>query len=420
MEKLAFTGFESRSESRKTMRPNTFGFTTMQASVGRGQTVPIQLNKVAVRVLPTKHNPLLMPEGSRTLSLKGWFTWRVLQYFMLCVGMVTVALLLIRPDLGIPLMWNVLIPAAPALVTIAPGLWRNICPMATMHQLPKHLGISQYRKMPEWMAAGFGLIGVIGLFILVPFRQLGMDTTGPMTAVMLILAAATAWTMGALFEARCGWCNTLCPIHPVEKLYGTVPAMTFKNARCDLCENCISPCPDSTPAMTPTNIGSTKLQQFLGRFVVGSFPGFVWGWYQVPDYPWDQVGIHEVLTAYGWPYVAALVSYVIFQRTERALSRHESARQTLHRVFAAAAVSTYYWYSLPGVASSLGSLPYWFPLVSHMVTTSFFFWFLVFRSPKGASWLIRPTMASAYWSSLFTKTPQKFLIYAGPPKKGVT
>ena len=103
----------------------------MQASVGRGQTVPIQLNKVAVRVLPTKHSPLLMPEGSRTLSLKGWFTWRVLQYFMLCVGMVTVALLLIRPDLGIPLMWNVLIPAAPALVTIAPGLWRNICPMAT-------------------------------------------------------------------------------------------------------------------------------------------------------------------------------------------------------------------------------------------------------------------------------------------------
>jgi hypothetical protein len=40
----------------------------------------------------------------------------------------------------------------------------------------------------------------------------------------------------------------------------------------------------------------------------------------------------------------------------------------------------------------------------------------VFRSPKGASWLIRPTMASAYWSSRFTQPPKQCLVYVGPDK----
>ena len=386
------------------------------AYAGRRRTVPKPQNKVAITVHPTQYSPLLQPEDSRTLSLSGRIIWTVLQYAMLGVGIVLVGLLLFKPALGIPLMWNVLIPVAPAMVTIAPGLWRNICPMATFHHLPKHLGISQHRRMPDWAAAGLSLIGVVGLFVIVPMRQLGIDTTGPLTATMLILAAVTAWVMGTLFEAKSGWCTTLCPIHPVEKLYGTVPAVTFKNARCNLCENCTSPCPDSTPAMTPTNSGSTKLQRFLGRVVVGSFPGFVLGWYQVPDYYLNQVDIDAFMTAFGWSYGAALVSYLIFRRAERALRRREALRQTLHRAFAAAAVSIYYWYSLPAIASWLFEVPDWFPLVSRMVTTPFFFWFLVFRLPNGTSWLIRPTMASAYWSSLSAKTAQKHLIYAGPPR----
>jgi hypothetical protein len=335
---------------------------------------------------------------------------------MLSVGVILVGLLFFKPELGLPLMWSIIIPVAPALVTMAPGLWRNICPMATVHQLPRFFGVSQHRRMPEWGAAGLGLIGIAGLFLIVPLRHIGLNADGPMTAIMLTSAAATAWVMGTLFEARSGWCTTLCPIHPVEKLYGTIPAVTFKNARCDLCENCTNPCPDSTPAMTPTNTGSTKLQQFLGNFVVGTFPGFVWGWYQVKDYLPGRVALQEVITAYAWPFGAALVSYLIFKRAEQSLRRRASARQTLHRAFAAAAVSTYYWYSLPRLASSLMELPGWFLIGSHIVTTSFFFWFLVFRSPKGASWLIRPTMASAYWSSRFTQPPKQCLVYVGPDK----
>jgi hypothetical protein len=128
--------------------------------------------------------------------------------------------------------------------------------------------------------------------------------------------------------------------------------------------------------------GSTRVQQLLGNFLVGSFRGFVWGWFQVPDYPPRQVGAHEIMTAYVWPLSACIVSYAVFRIAEHILRHKDRARAILHRTFAAAAVSTYSWYRLPGPASLL---PDWFPLLSPIVTTPLFFWLLVVRSPK-MSW----------------------------------
>ncbi len=274
------------------------------------------------------------------------------------------------------------------------------------------MGIAQNIRMPEWGAAALGLISMILLFVVVPMRRIGLNVDGTLTAIMLISAAVVAGVMGSLFEMRSGWCTSLCPIHPVERLYGTNPAIAFKNARCDLCEGCSNPCPDSTPAMTPTVTGATKVQQLLGNFLVGSFPGFVWGWYQVQDYPPDHVGTQEIITAYIWPCGACIVTYAVFKIGEHIFRHRDDARAILHRAFAAAAISTYYWYRLPGPASLL---PDWFPLVSHMVTTPFFFSFLVLRSPK-VSWLKRPVMASAYWSTRFETTEKKNLIHVGGTK----
>lgn len=362
----------------------------------------------AVRVSPTKYSPI-SPANSRTVSTKHRPIWVALQAALLLVGVVLVGLLLFWPAAGIALLWNLLIPVAPALVTIAPGLWRNICPMATFHMLPQKLGIAQNIRMPEWGAAALGLLSMILLFVVVPMRRIGLNVDGTLTAIMLVSAAVVAGVMGSLFEMRSGWCTSLCPIHPVERLYGTNPAIAFKNARCDLCEGCSNPCPDSTPEMTPTVTGATKLQQFLGNFLVGSFPGFVWGWYQVQDYAPDQVGTQAIITAYVWPLGACIVTYAVFKIAEHIFRHKDNARAILHRVFAAAAISTYYWYRLPGPASLL---PDWFPLVSRMVTTPFFFSFLVLRSPK-VSWLKRPVMASAYWSTRFETTAKKNLIHVG-------
>ncbi len=330
--------------------------------------------------------------------------WTGLQIALLLAGAGLAGLLLIRPADGIAIMWNIFIPAAPALVTVAPGLWRNICPMSTVSLLPRQFGLSRRKKMPEWLAAWLGLASVIALYAIVPLRHILLNTDGLATFVMLAVAAALAFGLGALYEGRSGWCTSLCPIHPVEKLYGSSPAVTPANARCDTCALCTVPCPDTTPSMSPAVTRSNRLMELTGSLLIGSFWGFVFGWYQVPDYE-GPVGAAEILETYLWPLGAAFVSFAIYNALETWFAEERPARRVLQSVFAAGAVSTYYWFRIPmlaGFGAFPGTgllydltavLPAWFPMASHILTTSFFFWFLVIRGRTGAAWEKRTPFA---------------------------
>jgi hypothetical protein len=237
----------------------------------------------------------------------------------------------------------------------------------------------------------------------VPLRHVLLDVDGPATFAMLGAAAGLAFGLGVLFEGRSNWCTTLCPIHPVEKLYGTAPFLSLKNARCDLCDLCTVPCPDSTLSMTPAVTAPNRLQRLLGNFLIGSFWGFVFGWYQVPDYG-GHVGTAEILNTYLWPFGAALFSFAVYKVAEKRFGKTGEGRRTLQAIFAAGAVSTYYWFRIPllvgmggfsgtGLLYDLSSvLPAWAPMASHAVTTSFFFWFLVLRQRR-ASWQTRPAFS---------------------------
>ena len=50
------------------------------------------------------------------------------------------ALLIAAPDTGLFVMWKVVIPLLPVLFLVAPGLWRNLCPLAASNQTPRALG----------------------------------------------------------------------------------------------------------------------------------------------------------------------------------------------------------------------------------------------------------------------------------------
>ncbi len=330
--------------------------------------------------------------------------WIALQALLLLVGLALAGLLLFKPAVGISIMWNILIPAAPALVVLAPGLWRNICPMSTVSLLPKRLGLSLRMKMPEGLAAWLGLFSVIALFAIVPLRHILLDTGGQATFAMLGGAAALAFALGALFEGRSGWCTSLCPIHPVEKLYGSAPAYSPRNAHCGSCELCTVPCPDSTPSMTPAVTSNHWLNRLTGTILIGSFPGFVFGWYQVPDFL-GHVGDAEIFETYAWPLGGAFVSFAIYNAIETWFAQTKPSLKTLQAVFAAAAVATYYWFRIPMLAGFgpfpgtgllydlTGVLPPWFPEASHMLTTAFFFWFMAVRPRGRTGWLQRTPFA---------------------------
>jgi len=338
-----------------------------------------------------------------TSPIKGLAIWRTVQAVLAIAGVALLPTLIWIPDLGLDLFWNVLIPVAPAVFVVIPGVWRNICPMATSGLLPRHLGFSRRKIMPQALRSTFVIISLVALLLIVPLRHAVLNTDGPATALMLAIAATTAFLLGTQYEWRSAWCSSLCPIHPVEKLYGTVPAITVPNAHCAQCEKCVSPCPDSTHKMTPMITGANKVERTVGQLLVGGFFGYVYGWYQVPDY-FGAMTAMEWITAFAWPLGGFVVSYLIFHTLTNILPRRN--HMLLIRLFAMAAVAAYYWYRLPmlfGFAELpnnsvlidlTGTLPTWFPEASQAITTLFFAWFMLVRTRK-TSWGVRPAYSEA-------------------------
>ncbi len=336
-------------------------------------------------------------------SIKGLPIWRVFQAVLAAAGVVLLATLIWMPDIGIDLFWNVLIPVAPAVLVLIPGVWRNVCPMATIGLLPRHFGFSKRKAMPQTLRHIFLIISLAALLLIVPLRHAVLNADGPATALMLAIAAITAFLLGTRYEWRSAWCSSLCPIHPVEKLYGTAPAITVPNTHCTQCEKCVSPCPDSTHKMTPMITSKSKVEKTVGRLLVGGFFGFVYGWYQVPDY-FGAMTMMEWTMAFAWPLGGFVVSYLVFHALMKILPKQDHA--FLVRTFAMAAVATYYWFRLPmlfgyaelpnnGTLIDLtGVLPVWFAGASQLTTTVFFAWFMLVRKRK-TSWGVRPAYSEA-------------------------
>jgi Fe-S-cluster-containing hydrogenase component 2 len=327
--------------------------------------------------------------------------WRAVQDALLLAGVLLVWLLLFRPAIGIPIMWNIILPVLPAFFVLSTGLWRNICPMATFSLLPRRFGLSRRRVMSPKLAGLLGLASVAALFLILPLRHLLLNTNGPTTALMLVLASGIACAMGFVFQWRSGWCTSLCPIHPVEKLYGFSPLTTVENMRCGSCGKCTLICPDSTRFMTLVHTGPSRLERWVGHGLTGGFFGFVFGWYQLPDFH-GHVGAADIIACYIWPFGGAATSLAIYAAARKWLCRSKTAKTTLVRIFAAAAVSTYYWHRLPALAGFgpypgsgmlydlTGVLPIWVPVIIQVLTTLFFAWFMVLRRRSNASWMLRP------------------------------
>ena len=326
--------------------------------------------------------------------------WRTVQTLLLVAGFGLVAALIWSPALGLNLLWNGLIPAAPALVVIAPGLWRNICPLATFSLLPRRLGLSRRQPLSRGTASLLALAGLVALYAIVPLRHLSLNTDGHASALMLVVAALLALLLGVRYDWRGAWCNSLCPIHPVEKLYGQAPALSFTNARCDHCCQCSTPCPDSTRGMHPLVTDPNRLSRALGHILTGSFVGFVWGWYRIPDYT-GAISTGDAVAAFAWPLGAGLASLSLYGIVWRTLCHSTAERRLLVRIFAAAAVSTYYWFRIPaltgfgphpgsGMLIDLSADWPLLPWLSRTITTGFFAWFLLWRQDPGFGWTRRP------------------------------
>ncbi len=345
--------------------------------------------------------PPLIAKASRVIRSKANFYWKIVQVLFWLIGITMLLFMLFLPPIGVTLFWNMLIPVAPALLVVGTGFWRNVCPLATTALFPDRFGFSKKIKLTTHQLNIFNLIAIIALFVIIPLRHVVFNTDGQATAFLIIGVTTVAVASGFLFERKSGWCSGLCPVHPVEKLYGSGVAFTMPNLHCGSCVHCSRPCPDSTANITvkSTKSKASKISKYL---LVGAFPGYVWGWFQVPDFTGARA-IEKILLVYGSPMlggIATLISYLVLKRL---LGKDRDSE--LISFFAAVTVSCYYWFRLPqligfsprdtnGVFFDLSNqLPYWTPLVLNVLSSSFFLWWIVLRRKSPMSWSKRPSKA---------------------------
>ena len=336
--------------------------------------------------------------GSRSLLI-----WRIVQFIVWLVGLTIFLLLIVDPSAGLLILWNILIPVAPALLVVSAGLWRNICPLATTVLLPRHFNWSKRKKMPLLLQSKLQLVAITGLYIIVPMRHALFNTNGTATVILLFVAALIGTVMGFNYDWKSGWCSSLCPVHPVEKLYGSNTITPLPNAHCDQCANCSVPCPDTTPNFHPALTKKNTYQILSGLLTVGGLPGFIWGWFQVADHAGPS-GLSQLLSAYGLPFFGFLGSMMLYIILQALISKKDE--RTLINCFAAAGVSCYYWFRIPALLgfghlhkdglliNMQAVLPGWSLVLMTVSSTLFFFWWLVFRKQKTNSWLLRPEYAS--------------------------
>lgn len=272
------------------------------------------------------------------------------------VGVAIVLALVVAPRLGLHALWNVLIPVAPALFVFVPGFWRNVCPLAATARFAGRTRANvaarprpMSRSTQEWFAVG----GVAAFFLIVPLRHVWFDTGASSSVMLLGFTALAAVVLAIRFDAKSGWCSGLCPVHPVEKLYGSDPVRSVRNASCSSCSNCVELCPDSVSGSYALAGRRRAPRRIAGIVLAGALPGFIAAWFRVPDMH-GLASAGQLAIAYGVPFAGGVASLVAFVALLRALGRHHE--RMLTRFFALAAVTVYYTHRLPALFGG-GAIP---------------------------------------------------------------
>lgn len=276
--------------------------------------------------------------------------WRTAQVLGLVVTVVLIVGFFVQPDLALSVLWNVMIPILPATFLITPALWRGLCPLATLNTVSN--GLVSRRSIPARALPSVGAVGIVLLVVLVPARRFLFNEHGVALAVVVIAVAVAALALGAVFDLKAGFCNAICPVLPVEKLYGQHPFVRLPNPHCVPCTMCTPKgCLDLVPkksalqAIGPAQRSTAWLKTAYGIFAA-AFPGFVVGYFMTADSPLTaapSIYLTVALWAGGSYLAVALIVWV-----------SKVGAGVVLPVLAAAAVGLYYWFVAPTMAATLG------------------------------------------------------------------
>ena len=115
----------------------------------------------------TKSNPLSQfPNYMQVKPIIPTWVWHCCRVITVTTVIALCVFLFIKPDYALFAFWAIFAPIAPFLFFIAPGFWRNICPMAAVNQISREWNITRKLSLPKELREYSYLISLAIIFSL--------------------------------------------------------------------------------------------------------------------------------------------------------------------------------------------------------------------------------------------------------------
>lgn len=276
--------------------------------------------------------------------------WWVARIATLIFTLAVVAALVLAPDFAIRFFWGLVIPVVPILLVFAPGLWRQVCPMAFFNQLPRAFGFGLERTLPDWLRDNAFLIACGSLIAVVLCRWPLLNHSPYAVAAGAVLALALAFVGGVVFKGRSGWCGTFCALGPIQRVYGQAPAVVVRNGFCSTCVGCQKNCYDFNPRAAVFGDVYDEDPRYAGqrRLFMGLLPGLLIGYFAQGPSPAYGEGVRAAILL-----ASACASAGFYGLTVVTLP---VSAYRISAVFSAAAIAIFYWWSGPNMVNTIAWL----------------------------------------------------------------
>src|SRR5262245_34114770 len=121
--------------------------------------------------------PLFPDYMQMTPRVPRW-VWDASRVLSVLAGLALCVSLIAWPRVGLFVLWGVLVPLLPLLFFIAPGLWRNVCPLAASNQVPRRFSFTRGRTLDARVRT-YGFLVPVALFLtIVPARKVLFNGNG--------------------------------------------------------------------------------------------------------------------------------------------------------------------------------------------------------------------------------------------------
>ena len=273
--------------------------------------------------------------------------WWFLRAVILLLTLFIIYLLLFQPDIGLVVFWALLIPLLPLVFAVMPGLWRNICPMALLNQLPREMGLSRENTLSDSGRKIALYLSVLAFIVFVLLRHPLLNNNGFYLGLILLTALGLALIGGIVFKGRSGWCGTFCPLAPIQKAYGHAPLLLVKNGYCEPCVGCQKNCYDFNPraAIFSDLNDSDDWWSDQRKFFIALLPGLIAGFFNSSYH--SEVMLSEYLLSM---FIPLGLSTGLFYTLHNLLQINF---YKLASLFSMSALAIFYWYGTPVLASGI-------------------------------------------------------------------